>query len=336
MKRLLFAAATFAALVACTKTADVYEEAGQIGLAPVNYLTKVDGAISGTAYPENESFNVFAVYTASDAGTLFQDAAKPLTAYLTNAQFVNKGEKWGGNTPYYWPKTGSLYFAGYSPNRAVCQSASYNFEGTPGLVLTGFTQGEYGKAGNQPSNTMVDLMWFDHTQTSANSGAPAVTFKHALSYLTMTFKSTEEHKGIFTLKKVTLNGVKMTGDFTSNDKKWATTAAQTESLKIYDGTQLLDATAFTADHLLLIPQEIVPSSLEIQYEQKTPAGELITNTQTFTLKGGDTSGETIKQWLIGYHYTYNFKFSFSANEEILLTPSVEAWSEAKAQDFVVE
>lgn len=337
MKRLLIVAAAFAALVACSKTTPVYEDASEIGLAPVNYLTKANGAINNTTYPTDESFKVFAVHTSSDNATQFDAAAKPFTSYLADAEFVNKnGATWGGKTPYYWPKTGSLFFAGYSPARAVRQSAAYSFETTPGLTLTGFTQGAYAKADAPASADMVDLMWFDHTATSANTGAPAVTFKHALSYLTMNFKSGETHEGIFTVKKVTLNGVKMKGDFTSSNKEWNTAAGQAESIVVYEGAQPMTKTAFTADNLLLIPQAIQVSSLEIQYEQKTPAGQTILNTQSFTLKGGDTAGTNDTNWLLGFHYTYNFTFTFSAQEEIQLTPSVEAWSEAKGQDIEVQ
>lgn len=338
----MIAAASIAALVACSKTTSVYEDASEIGLAPVNYLTKANGAINSTTYPQDESFKVFAVHTPSENGTQFDAADKNFTVYLTDAEFVNKekGATWGGKTPYYWPKTGSLFFAGYSPARAVRESASYEFATTPGLTMTGFTQGAYAKAGVAASADMVDLMWFDHTAVSANTGAPAVIFKHALSYLTMNFKSTDAHAGIFTLKKVTLKGVKMKGNFTSAAKSSWTfdPATNAESIVIFDAAegQAMTATAFTADNLLIIPQGIEASSLEIQYEQKTPAQQTILNTQSFTLEGGDTAGDDKGNWLVGFHYTYNFTFTFSAQEEILLTPSVEAWSDATAQEIEVK
>ena len=208
MKKLMILAAAVAAMAACTKSEVVYDDNDtEIALAPVNYMTTKmqygpQGGESGTEYSASEEFNIFAEYTESDAGTVLLSAIGT-TRYLNDVRFKKQTEQvsgrdvWTGSpSAYYWPKTGSLYFAGYSPADAVKTSATYEFSSNdPKLSITGFTQGNYvyeyedGKPDNDTEGySMVDLMYFDVYSDTQSTGSASLyheaTFRHALSYIT--------------------------------------------------------------------------------------------------------------------------------------------------------
>lgn len=329
MKKILFGFAALAAGVACTQTSVVYEDTAEIGIAPVNYtITKAhQGAITGTSYPTDEEFGLLAFHTTGDAGTAIGDVTEPMTTYLDDVRFVYLRDGiWHGAPSYYWPKTGSLFFAGYSPAGATKTDVSYSFDdAAEGLTIDGFVQGDYNYV--VENNNMVDLLWFDCTPVSYNTGAPEVTFRHALSYITLAINTNIE-EGLFTLKKVTLKGVDFTGTFTSSDLAW--TGSNSKDITVFEGTQAVVSEAFKLDNILVIPQGIDAKCLELVYEQLPYAGATsgtITNTQSLDLTGGDTAGDNTDKWLIGKHYTYNICFTA---EEITLKPSVEAWEEMPA------
>ena len=120
--------------------------------------------------------------------------------YIDNGRFgsksVNGGTLWGGKDadgsdhPYYWPKTGVLAFAGYSPYDALdtdasagepkAESVDYDIDAAnggaaPKLTITGFSQGSYTNTSSNSvlsaDNKTVDVMWFDaDDQTALNLG----------------------------------------------------------------------------------------------------------------------------------------------------------------------
>ena len=230
MKKLIFIAAAVAAMAACTKSQVVYDDTeNEIGIMPVSdKATKaLYGPVKDAVYPEGESFGVFAQHSTAAAGETFATGSGELNDYLVNVEFVYDnttasdadGKKWHGKTPYYWPKTGSLYFAGYSPYSITAGTRDYDFTRTaPKLTIADFVQGAYnykdGSAtapgGNaSDSYQMVDLLWFDATASSANTGAPAVIFKHALSYITIKLDVSTGLDNLFYLKSVKLSDIEM-------------------------------------------------------------------------------------------------------------------------------
>ena len=353
MKKLIFIAAAVAAMAACTKSQVVYDDTeNEIGITPVSdKATKaLYGPVKDAVYPEGESFGVFAQHSTAAAGETFATGSGELNDYLVNVEFVYDsttasdadGKKWHGKTPYYWPKTGSLYFAGYSPYSITAGTRDYDFTRTaPKLTIADFVQGGYnykdgsatvpgGNAGD--SYQMVDLLWFDATASSANTGAPAVIFKHALSYITIKLDVSTGLDNLFYLKSVKLSNIEMKADFDSNPaagaEEWSGHESTAE-LELYSGNQVLSSTTpFVIDDILIIPQTTSGSVLTITYGQKA-AADTPEIEQTYTLSnilGGDeasTPNDTDK-WLMGKHYTYLFTFTA---DEIKLTPSVEIWSE---------
>ncbi|HIS22340.1 MAG TPA: fimbrillin family protein [Candidatus Cryptobacteroides intestinipullorum] len=346
MKKVVILAAAVAAIAACTKSQVVYDDNDvEIGLSPVNYMTTktVYGPYDGTAYSDAEQFNVFAQHTTSPAGTAFS-AAENLTPYLVDVTFGKKSSGyWGGTqTPYYWPKTGSLYFTGYSPAAAVKTSAEYDFnQGGARLTITDFQQGAYSIDKNDYA--MVDLMYFDvhNTTKSVNSGVHSVTFRHALSWLDFNFKcDVDGLNNLFQIQKVTLTLVSNKETFTSgygdSNNKWpkpAWTANNTgESLVLYSAGQDLTTTNFELHDVLVIPQKI-DGVLRIEYTQRAAAGTPpISQVAELKLTGGDGSNNNTDSWLINKHYIYNITFSA---DEILLDPDIVSWDKAIVDNIEV-
>lgn len=341
MKKIMIIAAAVAAMAACTKSTVVYEDSTEIGISPVNYSTTkaVLGPIGGNDYPYDETFGVFAYHTSQDAGTAIGEATT-LDMYLENVEFAKKGEKtWGGKEhAYYWPKTGSLYFVGYSPYGYGSKSFDTS---TKTLTISDFTQGDYeytdGTATPEGYN-MVDLMWFDITKASANTGAPGVTFTHALSYLTFELSaSSNDYDNLFTVTDVYLENVNNQGTFTAqlNGNRTWTGLSGASALNLYSdrtGTAIVNGTGFTIDDVLVIPQEA--ANLVIKYKQKAYAGSTHEIKQEFKVKltGGDQNASH-SNWYYARHYYY--KITFSANE-ILLTPSIENWVSVSNADAPIE
>ena len=334
MKKLLILAAAVAAMAACTKSQTVYDRTDEIGMVPVNYsTTKVThyGPVEGTEYPVNENFGVFAQYTTAVSGTgLFSDDSA-LQPYLKNAQFSRNGDNngiWHGYpSAYYWPKTGSLYFAGYSPY-GIAGTVSYDFSnnGKQNLNIDGFVQNNYSYSDgvNASGNEMIDLMWFD-ALNSQNGGTYPATFKHALSYLTFRFNADVDE--LYTIKKVWLSTVNMAGDFDSKNgfPTW-TGLNDGREIVLYNTDAPIhngDDRWFVIDDVLLLPQATV--EINIQYTMKGSENTAIEiPVYSYRLTGGDTSGDTSMQgyWMAGKHYTYTISFTSS---EITVKPDVQLW-----------
>lgn len=118
MKKLVLAALAIGAMAACTKSNVQLEQPGEIAFQPVaQKATKA--AVDGTVYPVDESFNVWAWWddVAPSANPTY---ANYTAKYIDAGKFIARDNfNWGGETPYYWPTSGSLVFAGYSPANAA-------------------------------------------------------------------------------------------------------------------------------------------------------------------------------------------------------------------------
>ena len=298
MKKLMILAAAVAAMAACTKSEVVYDDNDtEIALAPVTKLaTKVVyGVYKNSWYTNTEKFNVFAQHTKDNPGTEWKsiDLASSST-YLYDVTFAAKDyEVWGGETPYYWPKTGSLFFAGYSPADVTISESgnkpSYTFANTGDgsyLTIPGFVQGTYkytpgavASSFTRPEGyTMVDLMYFDvnsdtKSVNNVETGHPVI-FNHALSWLTFNINCEAGYDGIFEITKITLKNIKDCATFNSGegdgDNGMKRAAWNHHTIKNYGNIVLFDeklnsevaenvldnASYFTIDDILIIPQSI--------------------------------------------------------------------------------
>ncbi len=342
MKKVLFIAAAVTAMAACTKSEVVYDgNDAEIGLSPVNYsTTKAQyGPITGTNYPTSEDFGVFAVHTTSEAGTAYASDGGNFTTYLSGVKFTYKGDGiWHGNPSYYWPKTGSLYFAGYSP-AGTTGTVTYSFDKVaPSMKITDFVQGDYhyvdGTAQTPTvddyDNRMIDLMWFDITPSSYNaqSSTPAVTFNHALSRLRFVLQAGSGLENLFSITKVTLKNVRMQGTMSTASGQaptWDLSDNNIKDIELYNSTKVLPTDqSFQIADVLVIPQET--SIIEIEYTQKpyATATESVAQKYTAQLTGGADTNNVSDKWIYTRYYTYQIVFTA---DEIEIQPTVVTWIE---------
>lgn len=366
MKKLVFAVLAIGAMAACTKQNVQLEAQGEMTLSPVvQKATKA--AVDGATYPTDETFNVWAWYGSDPAET--SATTNFTTEYIVEGGFKKNGGTWAGwngtaHSPYYWPTTGSLFFAGYSPASAKdsADSFAYNLQ-TKTLTVTNYVQS------NVISETK-DLMWFDATesydQETAEDGVPAV-FQHALSWLTFKFKLASgapadnwkitqvELKGIENMSTFTAtNGTGTWGTLTHNNVDNNDETNET-NIVVYSGATspttegvVLENTAgasVSVGAVLVIPQSCAytnettnDASLVITYNLKNPAytvgsstiPEWITGqTRTLPLNGTNVNNT----WVTGKHYIYTI--TFGANE-ILIAPEVGTWADPVTQDINVQ
>lgn len=342
MKKLVIAALAIGAMAACTKSTVQYEQPGEISLQPVTQKA-TKAAIDGNDYPDDGHFKVWAWWTAKAANTSLSDINNP-TLYLQDSEFAKKNNdsKWGGwkdgnPYPYYWPTTGSLVFAGYSP--ASVGGGTFSFDnGT--FTLTDFTQP------NDIANA-VDLMWFDFTTTSYNQKSNVeINFQHALSWLTFKFNlSTPNTEPMWTITDVKLIGIENKATFTSTNN-WTVpvesdTNADVDVIDLFnnsendytvryaeDGTVLpgtdTGVDGVKKNAVLVIPQSCAKddASIVITFDQKTYVGEgkLTGQTKTLPLNGDNI---TNNMWEQGKHYIYTITFG----NEILISPKVTDWTD---------
>ncbi len=167
----------------------------------------------------DEVFGVYSYYVDSPEGTEWTAAFPSATEYFSDASFAYSDSDgvWGGNpTPYYWPLSGSLMFAGYCPHQSESDAITAvsmepnETDVNPYLVID-FTQ-------KTTPGEMVDLLWFDvngvasEKTVSKASGVIDIEFRHALSKVSFGFVDTYGH---YKLKSVILKGVVNKGTFYS-------------------------------------------------------------------------------------------------------------------------
>lgn len=240
-------------LAACTKSETVYTDTDvEVGFSPVaETATKAVygpmGGESNSTYDIEETFGIFAWHRILDGGAVSADWATFISGatdadtpvYIDNGEFGHKDTYWGGTpNPYYWPKTGVLAFAGYSPyeplngQNALAGAVEYtlfpaNNNNAPKLTVSDFKQGTYNWAtgASEVTNQTVDFMWFDANdqnavnfgaQSQATTGVPVI-FRHACSWIDFNLKPEDKDaSGKFQILKVTLKNVYTKGDFDSS------------------------------------------------------------------------------------------------------------------------
>ena len=343
MKKLMFAAFAIAAMAACTKSNVEFEQQNEIAFQPVaQKATKA--AVVGTNYPIEDAynFNVWAWWGDADK-TNIEDFD---LIYINDQTFENRDYVlWGGlGKAYYWPTTGSLYFAGYSP--ASIQRKDENGEyivkydkDSKTFSVTGYQQS------TDISNT-IDLMWFHLTDQSYDRTTTSVPvqFHHALSWLSFRFNLEQPYTPTdWTVKSVKLTGIETKGNFTAEKTgtsteqgkaEWKDLTNTVDELRVYNkvggypvtyvtnayNPQEEDPSVLenTKNGVLVLPQSCAPSaaSLVIEFEQKAPSGNSVPQTKTLSLGGESDS------WLPGKHYIYTITFGA---EEILIAPTVVDW-----------
>lgn len=322
MKKIILTLAAVAALAACSKSEVAYEPAGEIGIAPVSQnITKT--MMTGTAFQTSQQFNVWAWYKQLPAGTTIADwqaSEGTQQLYIPEKPFTYRsGSDWGGATPYYWPKLGSLLFAGYFPT-AIAESVEYTFgESTNKMVFKDIAQGT---VGTEAGKFDEDIMYFNMTASSADQNTVNVVFKHALSWITVNVKKTAGSP------KIVVDDIRFTA---VNDKGTGTVDGQETITWALTGTaeptvfatflELAEEDSALTEHLF-IPQSMA-GNLEITYTVYSSEEEKFTEVYTAPLSSLKTDLDT---WEPAKHYIYNVEIGTS---EILIAPEVEDWADVE-------
>lgn len=327
MKKFLFPVLAVGALVACTKSEVKYDGETEIAFRPVaSTATKANvmHAIDGTDYPAEETFKVYA-YWKSDkvAGTdhsEFAAAAK----YIDGKEFAKAvdGALWrGAAKPYYWPKTGSMVFACFSPADAPVNNLTHD------VVADKFS---FTFPGTAKTSETVDIMWTNTTNSynekTAAAGVP-VTFNHALSWITFKVKGDAvTSNGGFVINSLVMDQVYTGGTFTSDNKTW-TSQRNPAAIEVFTESPR----NLTTDYAVL--EDVIAGTLVV------PQDYLLNKNYTATVKFTNTLGDTNinevvtldlgRRWEIGKHYTYYITFTAT---EILIEPHMEDWIEVDAAD----
>ncbi len=326
MKKSLIIALGAIALVACTKTSVSYEQTGEIGFAPVvrknSTKAAVQGAVQGATFPE-QNIKVFGYYDNSmPVGKPYKDGNFAVE-YLPGVEFAKKGTNWAGaTTPYYWPKTGSMLFAGYSP---------VDFAGvTFSLASNKFSVAEL----DQPEfSATKDLLYAGYT-TSVLGGTAPMTFSHALSWVTIKAKAAAADQ----IKITNIKFVGLAAKASSAGLPEWTVSGTKEQLNVFAPTSAFAVPA--AETLvesnencgLVFPQTLADAAeIVVSYEMNNGAGQWFAQAPFVKKLNSLKSGaDTINKWEAGKHYTYIINFSTIAggpdsSNEITIAPTVNDW-----------
>lgn len=353
-KVLLLAAAAGIVLSGCVKNepaetfgasdAKITFEAPAVGASTRAVPGEIDNS---AAYPENESFNVWGwyhenTYTSFDA----------LTNYMTQADgkpimVAKEGNTWAPETAYFWPKTGKLTFAAYSPADAA---GTYTHT-AEGLQIAGFTVPAVGG--------QYDLMYSDraYNRTSSDNDYKGsatntydgvdIVFHHALSSIVFKVGTKENYSTgadiDFTIKSITIKNVYNAGNFnetltdgngsTTRTPAWTATGDANVEYVAFTGEFAVpeDGATYTeptgAADLILLPQSFESNTaavVEIVYTYETAASGAIEATETFNLN----STTNAMAWEPNKRYTYRIIFGL---DKITFAPIVENWEDVTVE-----
>ncbi len=324
MKKSLIIALGAFALVACTKTSVSYEQTGEIGFAPVVRKNSTKAAVDGTDFPD-QKIKVYGYYDNSMPVGSSYASGKFAVEYLPGVEFAKKGDTWAGaTTPYYWPKTGSMLFAGYSP-----------------VEFTGVT---FSLASNKFSVTGLDQPEFSATKdllyagrgTSVLGGTVDMVFSHALSWVTVRANAAAANQ--IKITKIKFVGLAAKG---SSDGLPVWTTTGTKDLTVFAPESAFPVPAGTTGTIvesnencgLVFPQNLADAAaIEVSYEMNNGAGQWFAQAPFVQkLKLLKSGHDTIEKWEAGKHYTYIINFSTieggpDSSNEITIKPSITDWT----------
>ena len=296
------------AAVSCVKSDRIYDNSrSEIAVTPV--MSAMSKAIvTGTGYPAEVPFGVFASYSANPAGEWISGSVYP---YLENWKFVHAGDsKYGGEPPAYWPISGSLVFAGYSPYRKAdvskadeskVDNVAFTSAGT--LSITDYT-----------TDYVSDLMYFLPEVSNGNligigktSSAVPISFRHALALVSFEVNAKAGDEDNILLKEIKILDAKIKGTFTvsANDPdggEWSALASPAEvQLFSSDAGQTIPAGSPIGAQVLMIPGDA--ATIQVVYAiDKNPGIDtdaLVELTKDFT-----PQDLALTEWEVGRKYTY--------------------------------
>ena len=334
-KTLVFAALASVALVGCTKNVEVANnDLNEITfdtpvLAPA---TKAD-EITGTTFPKNVDFAVFAWYNASEltgtnvaAGNLYMKDVTVSYDSTIDDNTTGTGA-WKPASVYFWPKNGYLAFDAYSPS-----SVAATCDATTGIAFSDFVA-------FTSYDDQIDLLYSTRVINKRSSvehnnntyDGVNIPFNHALSVVRVFVKaSTDTDANLIKVKSVKFMNIKNQGDF--SQAKW-TPEGDDVNLVIGDAADSTSSFAISTaekqygkNHIVL-PQDFDgPSAvLEIKYDILGQGGvEPLEQVAKLNLASQSAVGAEnhTGSWLMGKRYNYHITFGLN---EIYFAPSITDW-----------
>ncbi len=352
MKKSIAIVLGVASLAACTKSSVSYEQTDEISFAPVASVNKTKAAVDRTAFPDANLMGVYAYYNSKLKADTQDVEFVDYDSYLAQATFKkNNNGVWAGwnsttssSNPYYWPKTGSLLFAAYSPETPAL---THNFAVNDSKVTDKFTASDYVQSSDLSKT--VDLLWSPVTNISYDkaTGATGVpmTFYHAMSWVTINVKAASSTaKDKFAIKFLKLKSVAGKGDLTTDGSEitWTNLSAEAD-LNVFaseDQKTTVKETAATLEKVsngtVVIPQDLTNVKLEVVFQQASGVADAWTAEQTVTIDLKDckkSDNTTISAWENGKHYIYTLSFGI---DEITINPDVKKWDDVDVADITVQ
>ncbi|MCI1785897.1 MAG: fimbrillin family protein [Bacteroidales bacterium] len=330
MKKIIFIAAlAIATLASCTKEEPINSSSEQEiafnGVTRLNTKT-VYGPVASTDYPEAEHFGVYAYYTPVkyDSSKVSGDSA----LYMNNVEVQKQTTYWANSTTkYYWPKSGKLTFACYSPKAYGNGVASSSFE--RGIAFQGFTT-------STDITKQVDLLASDLIKDQTSEAAVSVQFRHLLSQIAFTVAPAQsDYNTNSNLSGIRINSIKVApfktvGDYHSTDGtytngSWSGMREQISyNLDILSSPKDVNLSSTSAvtvgTPIIVIPQ--TASNIIINYSiiLKDANGGMITDTKEVI----GTWTPALTTWVKGKKYTYNITIGL---DQIMFAPSVVDWTD---------
>ena len=341
-KTLVFAALASVALVGCTKNVEVANnDLNEITfdtpvLAPA---TKAD-EITGTTFPKNVDFAVFAWYNASEltgtnvaAGKLYMNDVA--VSYDSTKDDTTTGAgAWKPASVYFWPKNGFLAFDAYSPS-----SVSATCDATTGIAFSDFVA-------STSYDDQIDLLYSNRVINKQSSvehnnntyDGVNIPFNHALSVVRVFVKaSTATDANLIKVKSVKVKNIMNKGDFASaawTPKGAAVDVVLGEATTATASTPITTAEAQYGNNRIVLPQDFYGSTAEIEIkyyilgqngeEALEQVAHFALSGQTAVKPGSDPVDSHDHEWKMGKRYNYHITFGLN---EIYFAPSITDWED---------
>lgn len=332
-------------LGACAKTQVVGDDRPEIVMDRLQ--TKAD-------YPADGVFGIYAYHIPVPSGSPRLDSwnSDDATAYLQNVAFMYNGIEAAGydtssdtHRPYYWPLSGSLVFAGYSPHvdeSSAVTSVSFADNLTVGRpenphIIIDFTQ-------NTDPEEMVDLLYFTMMQNSVSkedSPVPIV-FSRAMSKVSISFK---DPNGYYRIRNVRLKDCINQGKFYAavESSGWSPMLSGLSDYMLQEEITQLSGTETKMPAVLPIPQFLdgfystlgagTGKGVSLAFDLLDKTNEKFYSEMEIKLfpyedgEGNFVNASLPSRWQMGMHYTYVFTIEADPIEFDSPSVTVEAYEE---------
>ena len=361
MKKFFYlAVAACAALAACSKNevtpVDVDQ---QITFQAVVNKASTKGMIDGTYYTTGApSFGTGAFYNTGSNGF---GPSSPAYIPMSEVKYNDTKKAWTTDTPYYWPKNGTLTFFSFSPWSITTGTnpTSVTITAANGVKIEG-----YDVDARQTDDLMVaDVITGSSNNTTYNPNdggtysqqGVATVFRHKLAQIVdVKFKSHDNYKHDpikagdkqFFINYVKVNSYKQKGTYTSTNSVSSTSLgswSDIDGAKSYtffeEGTPCdkeftstaTSANSITNGYLLLLPQSFLASDeteFEIKYTIRsfwgTGASDYSDDVVTVHIPFYQALATALTANTISMNKKYTFTFTVGL-DQIYWAPSVEDW-----------